>query len=110
MTSGAFGWKPAAAFDLLDLDPDKRMVVETKVKTFNDAIAARAGNVAALRAVREDASSIQGRCAFPQRRRTCRGMRTGRPSRSTVRSQTTGGWILSCAAQPKARGKRFKRS
>ena len=62
--SAAFGWKPAAAFDLLDLDPGQRVVVETSVKTFNDAIAARASNVTEIQAVREDASSIQGMVRF----------------------------------------------
>ena len=62
--SGAFEWNPAAAFDLLDLDPGKRVAVETRVKTFNDAIAARAGNATEIQAVREDASSIPGMVRF----------------------------------------------
>jgi hypothetical protein len=62
--TGAFGWKPAAAFDLLDLDPRKRAVVETSVKTFNDTVAARANDPAEIRALREDASSVQGMVRF----------------------------------------------
>ena len=61
--TGSFGWKPAAAFDLLDLDPRKRAAVETSVKTFNGAIAAQA-SAAEIQALREDASSIQGMVRF----------------------------------------------
>ena len=62
--SGAFGWQPAAAFDVLDLDPGKRAAVETGVKAFNDAVATRASNAAEVQALREDASSIQGMVRF----------------------------------------------
>ncbi|HET9393679.1 MAG TPA: hypothetical protein VFO29_09215 [Candidatus Rubrimentiphilum sp.] len=62
--TGAFEWKPAAAFDVLDLDPRKRKAVETTVRAFNDAIGARASDSAAMRALREDASSVQGMVRF----------------------------------------------
>jgi hypothetical protein len=62
--AGSFGWKPAAAFDVLDLDPQKRQAVERDVKALNDTIAARSGNAATVAALRQDASSIQGMVRF----------------------------------------------
>jgi hypothetical protein len=66
-TYGADGatWKPAAAFDVLDLDAAKMRNVESSVKKLNDDIAARAGDNTTVRALREDARSIDGMVRFP---------------------------------------------
>jgi hypothetical protein len=66
-TYGADGetWKPAAAFDVLDLDAAKMRNVESSVKKLNDDIAARAGDDTTVRALREDARSIDGMVRFP---------------------------------------------
>lgn len=58
-------WKPAAAFDVLDLDAPKMRDVESSVKTLNDAIAAHAGDAAAVEAIRNDARSVDGMVRFP---------------------------------------------
>lgn len=63
---GSFAWKPAAAFDVLDLDPRKREAVERSVKAFNDAVAARASDRAAVRSLRDDARSIRGMVRFSE--------------------------------------------
>jgi hypothetical protein len=58
-------WKPAAAFDVLDLDAAKMRSVESSVRKVNDDIAARAGDKARINALREDARSIDGMVRFP---------------------------------------------
>ena len=62
--AGAFGWKPAAAFDVLDLDPRKRADVEHDVKAFNDAVASRSADDATVAALRDDARSVRGMVRF----------------------------------------------
>ncbi len=62
--AGAFTWKPAAAFDVLDLDPRKRETVERSVKAFNDAVAARSADAATLAWLRDDANSVPGMVRF----------------------------------------------
>ena len=62
--AGAFGWQPAAAFDVLDLDPGKRAAVEQSVRAFNDAIVARSADSATVASLRDDAASIQGMVRF----------------------------------------------
>jgi hypothetical protein len=62
--AGAFSWKPAAAFDVLDLDPGKRETVERNVKAFNDAVAARSADSATVASLRDDASSVRGMVRF----------------------------------------------
>jgi hypothetical protein len=60
---GGFG--PAAAFDVLDLDPAKIRQAEASIKQLNDDVAARA-RVSAIRgAVREDARAIDGMVRSP---------------------------------------------
>jgi hypothetical protein len=61
----AFTWKPAAAFDVLDLDARKRAAVEQSVRAFNDAVAARAADTATVTELRQDANSVQGMVRFP---------------------------------------------
>ncbi len=60
----AFSWKPAAAFDVLDLDPQKRTAVERSVKAFNDAVASRSADDATVASLRDDARSVRGMVRF----------------------------------------------
>jgi len=62
--ASAFGWKPAAAFDVLDLDPKKRAVVERSVKAFNDTVASRSADGATVASLRDDARSVRGMARF----------------------------------------------
>lgn len=64
--AGAFSWKPAAAFDVLDLAAEKRRAVERDVKALNDAIAARTSDGQTISALRDDASGVQGMVRFPE--------------------------------------------
>jgi hypothetical protein len=64
--TGSFSWKPAAAFDVLDLDPEKRRAVESNVKALNDGIAARATDAAVVAALRDDARAVPGMVRFPE--------------------------------------------
>ena len=61
---GAFGWKPAAAFDVLDLDARKRKAVESAVKDLNGELAGASAHPSELAAIREDAASVQGMVRF----------------------------------------------
>lgn len=58
-------WEPAAAFDVLDLEPSKMHAVETSVKTLNDAIVSRTTDRAEIAAVRSDAAKVRGMVRFP---------------------------------------------
>lgn len=60
---GGFG--PAAAFDVLDLDPAKIRLAETAIKRLNDDVASEAATGSARSAVREDARAVQGMVRFP---------------------------------------------
>jgi hypothetical protein len=64
--AGGQTWGPAAAFDVLDLDPQKINNVETSVKAVNDAIASRANDRAEVAAIRDDAKHVQGMVRFPE--------------------------------------------
>jgi hypothetical protein len=64
--TGGEEWKPAAAFDVLDLDRAKMRGIEQSVKTFNDAIVARKHQRAEIAAVREDAKAVEGMVRFPE--------------------------------------------
>jgi hypothetical protein len=64
--SGGDTWKPAAAFDVLDLEPSKMHKVEHAVKNLNDAIAARKSAKSEIAAIRQDAKAIDGMVRFPQ--------------------------------------------
>jgi len=61
---GGFG--PAAAFDVLDLDPAKMRVAEASIKRLNDDVGAEAGANGVRGIVREDARAIQGMVRFPE--------------------------------------------
>jgi hypothetical protein len=61
--AGSFG--PAAAFDVLDLDPGKIGAVESAVKQLDDALAAAAHNPEMRSTIREDARAIGGMVRFP---------------------------------------------
>jgi hypothetical protein len=60
---GGFG--PAAAFDVLDLDPSRIRAAEVAIKRLNDDVAGEAGKNAVRAAVREDARAIDGMVRFP---------------------------------------------
>lgn len=60
---GGFG--PAAAFDVLDLDPAKMRPAESSIKRLNDDVGAEAGANGVRGIVREDANAIQGMVRFP---------------------------------------------
>jgi len=61
---GGFG--PAAAFDVLDLDPHKIGSAESAIKRLNDDVATSAGDPDVRAAVRQDARSIDGMVRFPE--------------------------------------------
>jgi len=57
---------PAAAFDVLDLDPQKIATMRAGVKAFNDAAASAAHDPSARAAVRDDVNSVDGMVRFPE--------------------------------------------
>jgi hypothetical protein len=59
------GFAPAAAFDVLDLDPAKMARAEAAIKRFNDDAGAAAKDPATRDAIRNDARSIDGMVRFP---------------------------------------------
>ncbi len=61
---GVFG--PAAAFDVLDLDPTKIRQAEASIKRLNDAVAGEAAEPGVRAVVREDARAIDGMVRFPE--------------------------------------------
>ncbi len=61
---GGFG--PAAAFDVLDLDPAKIRRAEASIKRLNDDVATQASNPGVHSLVREDARAIDGMVRFPE--------------------------------------------
>jgi hypothetical protein len=61
---GGFG--PAAAFDVLDLDPHKIGSAESAIKRLNDDVAKSAGDPDVRAAIRQDARSIDGMVRFPE--------------------------------------------
>jgi hypothetical protein len=60
------GFGPAAAFDVLDLDPSKVARAETAIKRLNDDVAAHAADANVRSAVRDDARGIDGMVRFPE--------------------------------------------
>ena len=64
--AGGEQWGPAAAFDVLDLDRSKMRNVESTVKSLNDAIAAHKGDNRTIKAIRQDAKSVEGMVRFPE--------------------------------------------
>lgn len=61
---GGFG--PAAAFDVLDLDPTKMGRAEVAIKRLNDDVASEAAKPCVRSVVREDARAIPGMVRFPE--------------------------------------------
>jgi len=61
---GGFG--PAAAFDVLDLDPVKIAKAEAAIKRLNDDVATQAKDGGVRGAVRDDARGIDGMVRFPE--------------------------------------------
>ena len=61
---GGFG--PAAAFDVLDLDPAKIRAAEASIKRLNDDVAVQARDSEIRSVVREDARAIDGMVRFPE--------------------------------------------
>jgi len=61
---GGFG--PAAAFDVLDLDPAKIANAEGAIKRFNDDAAMQARDPQVRAALRADIGSVKGMVRFPQ--------------------------------------------
>jgi hypothetical protein len=60
---GGFG--PAAAFDVLDLNPEKIRQAEAAIKQLNDDVGSEAATSSVRRALHEDASAIEGMVRFP---------------------------------------------
>lgn len=57
---------PAAAFDVLDLDPEKMARAEAAIKRFNDDVSRAASADHGVRdAIRDDARSVEGMVRFP---------------------------------------------
>jgi hypothetical protein len=59
------GFAPAAAFDVIDLDPAKTAAVQSAVSQLNSALTAAAADKSTRAAIREDAKSIDGMVRFP---------------------------------------------
>lgn len=59
------GFAPAAAFDVIDLDPAKTAAVQTAVRHLNSELTAAAADKSTRAAIREDAKSIDGMVRFP---------------------------------------------
>jgi hypothetical protein len=63
--AGGFGsFAPAAAFDVLDLNPEKIARAEDAIRRFNDDVAARVREPGVRGAVREDVRSVDGMARF----------------------------------------------
>ncbi len=57
---------PAAAFDVIDLDPKKTAAVQSAVANLNAALVNEASEKAGRAAIREDAKAIDGMVRFPE--------------------------------------------
>jgi hypothetical protein len=64
LENGSF--KPAAAFDVIDLDPAKMHAVHDAVSQLNASLAEAAGHRSQRAAIREDARAIDGMVRFPE--------------------------------------------
>ncbi len=65
---GAQTFAPAAAFDVIDLDPKKLATVTHDVKQLNDRLASAAANPETRLAIRQDARTVDGMVRFPEGR------------------------------------------
>jgi hypothetical protein len=54
------GFSPAAAFDVIDLDPKKAGAVQSTVRTLDSALTKAAANATQRRAILEDAKAVDG--------------------------------------------------
>lgn len=63
--AGDFGFGPAAAFDVLNLDPAKIRGAESAIKRLNDDVVATAGSPSLRSVVRQDARAIDGMVRSP---------------------------------------------
>jgi hypothetical protein len=61
--AGTFG--PAAAFDVIDLDPKKIATMQSSIKTLDALLVREAADPQARSAIREDARAIDGMVRFP---------------------------------------------
>ncbi len=59
-------YAPAAAFDVLDLDPRKIAHAESAIKRLNDALATSASDPNIRSAIRKDVASVDGMARIPQ--------------------------------------------
>ncbi len=64
--AGELDFGPAAAFDVLDLDPEKVAHAERSIRRLNERVAAEAREPGVRAAVREDARTIEGMARFPE--------------------------------------------
>jgi hypothetical protein len=62
---GLGGFGPSAAFDVIDLDPQKTATVQADVKALNVALVNAGHDAAEKAAVREDAKGVDGMVRFP---------------------------------------------
>ena len=60
------GFAPAAAFDVIDLDPRKTAAVQSAVKLLDAELTNAAADKTARTAIREDARAIDGMVRFPE--------------------------------------------
>ncbi|HTU82793.1 MAG TPA: hypothetical protein VMF61_11725 [Candidatus Acidoferrales bacterium] len=58
--------RPAAAFDVLDLDANKMARAETSIKRLNDDVVGASKGAAARTAIRDDVRGVDGMVRFPQ--------------------------------------------
>jgi hypothetical protein len=63
---GPGGFAPSAAFDVLDLSPEKIAAVERTVKALDTALTQAAQNHNERAAIREDARTVHGMVRFPE--------------------------------------------
>jgi hypothetical protein len=60
------GFKPAAAFDVIDLDPEKMKAVRAAVTALDSALVSASEHRSQRAAIREDARAIDGMVRFPE--------------------------------------------
>jgi hypothetical protein len=60
------GFAPAAAFDVIDLDPKKTAAVASAIKSLDAMLTSAAGDRSQRTAIREDARGIDGMVRFPE--------------------------------------------
>ena len=85
------GFAPAAAFDVIDLDPKKAEAVASAIKALDATLSSAAADRSQRSAIRENARASTAWSAFPKATR-CRGARTGRRSHSMKHSPRTAGY------------------